>query len=67
MVFTLFAAFAVWNLRNSAGFSFWLGLAAHAQVFLGMGALGWVLGRRMLANVTRDGVTVDDRNSPNGE
>jgi hypothetical protein len=51
----------VWNLRGSAGFSFWLGLAAHAQVFLGMGALGWVLGRRMLASASKDGVTVDDR------
>jgi hypothetical protein len=61
MVFTGFAAFAVWNLRGSAGFSFWLGLAAHAQVFLGMGALGWVLGRRMLASASKDGVTVDDR------
>lgn len=61
MVFTLFAAFAVWNLKGHADYSFWLGLAAHGQVFMVLGALGWVLGRRMLASATRDGVTVDDR------
>ena len=64
MVFTAFAAFAVWNLRNSAGMSFWLGLAAHVQVFTVLGALGWVLGRRMSSKVTRDGAEFDDRSEP---
>ena len=61
MVFTGFAAVGVYLVRNSPGLSFWLALAAHAQVFLGMGALGWAMGRRMLASVSRDGMTVDDR------
>lgn len=61
VVFTGFAAVGVYLVRNHAGLSFWLALAAHAQVFLGMGALGWFAGRRMLASFTRDGATVDDR------
>ena len=61
MVFTLFAAFAVWNLRDSQGFTFWLGLAAHVQIFMVLGALGWALGRRMMSKATRDGVEFDDR------
>lgn len=64
VVFTAFAAVGVYIVRNSPGLSFWLALAAHAQVFLGMGALGWFAGRRMLASATRDGVTVDDRGTP---
>lgn len=62
MTFTLFAAFAVWMLRSSSGFTFWLGLAAHLQVFMVLGALGWALGRRMMGKATRDGVEFDDRN-----
>lgn len=61
MVFTLFAAFAVWILRDSQGLTFWLGLAANAQVFAVLGALGWALGRRMASKVTRDSVEFDDR------
>lgn len=64
MVFTLFAAFAVWNVRGHPQFSFWLGLAAHGQVFGVLAALGWVLGRRMMASATRDGVSLDDRDPP---
>lgn len=60
MVFTLFAAFAVWNLRDSAGLSFWLGVLAHIQVFMVLGALGWVLGRRIVVSVGRDGLSKDD-------
>ena len=66
MVFTVFAAFAVWQLRGSGWFTFWLGLAAHVQVFMVLGALGWVLGRRMATELTRDGVNFDDRSNPDG-
>lgn len=61
IVFTLFAAVGVWLVSDSPGLSFWLALAAHAQIFLGMGALGWAMGRRMSVSATRDGVTADDR------
>jgi hypothetical protein len=61
MVFTVFAAFGVWFLRSDPGFTFWLALAAHLQVFVGMGALGWTLGRRAKIVLRRDGAEVDDR------
>lgn len=61
MIFTLFAGWAVWNLRTHASFSFYLGVLAHGQIFMVLGALSWVLGRRMLASVSRDGATIDDR------
>lgn len=64
MVFTMFAGFAVWNLRHHAEFSFLLGALAHLQIFTVIGALSWVLGRRMLASATRDGVNFDDRPHP---
>lgn len=67
MVFTLFAGWAVWNLRASATYSFWLGVLAHGQIFMVLGALSWSLGRRMLASVTRDGATIDDRHQGGSE
>lgn len=60
ITFTLFAAVGLWLVRHSAGFSFWLALAAHGQVFVGMSALGWAMGRRAKIEVTRDGASVDD-------
>lgn len=63
MVFTAMAIFAVWVLRDSAHHTFGLALAAHAQAFVGMSALGWAMGRRMTSNVTKDGVNFDDRES----
>jgi hypothetical protein len=61
MVFTAMIIWSVWMLRDQPGFVFWLACLAHAQVFLGMSALGWALGRRLLFSVTRDGATVDDK------
>jgi len=61
IVFTIFIFITLWLLRDSPGFVFWLALAAHAQILLGMSALGWALGRRMLFSVTRNGATVDDK------
>lgn len=64
MVFTAIIIWSLYELRGFAGFIFWLALAAHGQVFLGMAAIGWFAGRRMLASATRDGVTLDDRAHP---
>jgi hypothetical protein len=61
MAMTLFALFGVYQLRNIPDFTFWLAMAAHAQVFLGMGALGWAMGRRMQNKLTRGGIETDDR------
>lgn len=61
IVMTLFAAVGVYIVRNSAGLSFWLALAAHVQIFLGLSAMGWAMGRRMTASVNRDGASFDDR------
>ncbi len=66
LTFTVFAAVGVWLVRNHPGLSFWLALAAHAQVFLGMSALGWAMGRRMAGKATRDGVEFDDRSKDDG-
>ena len=60
MVFTVLIIASVWMLRGHPGFLFWLALAAHAQVFVGMSAIGWAMGRRAVISVTRDGATVDD-------
>lgn len=60
MVFSLFIWIALYLLRNHAGFVFWLAIAAHAQVFVGMTALGFAMGRRLQASISRDGVTIND-------
>ena len=65
IVFTVFAAVGVWLARNHPGLSFWLALAAHAQVFLGMGALGWAMGRRMIGKAGRDGIEFNDKDDRN--
>lgn len=58
--FTLFAAYAVYQLRGSPGFTFWLGLAAHAQVFVVLAALAWLLGVRRSIGVSDDGIEIKD-------
>ena len=61
MVFSLFIWVALFLLRNHEGFVFWLAIAAHAQVLVGMTALGFAMGRRLQASISRDGVTIDDK------
>lgn len=61
MVFTIFAAIGVYIVRNNAGLSFWLAIAAHAQVFLGMTAIGWAMGRRIESSVGRSGLSLNDK------
>jgi hypothetical protein len=61
MVFTAIIIWSLWELRGNAGLVFWLAVLAHAQVFVGMTALGWQMGRRLLASASRDGVTIDDK------
>lgn len=61
LVFTLFIVWGLWHLRNDAEHTFWLAVLAHAQLAMVVSGFVWVLGRRMLASVTRDGATIDDR------
>lgn len=61
IVFTAVIIVSLWWIREIPGFIFWLALAAHLQVYIGMGALGWQMGRRMLSSVSRDGASFDDR------
>ena len=61
MAFTLIVVWTLWALRNHPNYLFYLALAAHAQVFVGMGAIGWAMGRRSQQKVTKDGVEIDDR------
>ena len=56
---TAFAAFGVWNVRNSPGLSFWLALAAHAQIALGLGVFGAQFVKRNI-KATRDGLEISD-------
>lgn len=60
ITFTALIVWSLWELRGESGFIFWLALAAHGQVFIGMGAIGWAMGRRAVFSVTREGVTSDD-------
>ena len=59
IAFTLFAAVGVYLLRNDAEKAFWLALAAHAQILVGMTALSALLVKRTL-KVSRDGVEISD-------
>jgi len=60
MVFSLFIWIALYLLCNEAGLVFWLAIAAHVQVLVGMTALGFAMGRRLQASVSKDGVTIND-------
>ena len=59
-VFTMFAAVGVWLVSGNAYYSLILALAAHAQLFVGMGAFSFVLGRRMRLKGGRDGLEYSD-------
>lgn len=60
MVQTVYIMAITYLLRNHAGFLFWLAMAANVLLFVGMTALGWQMGRRLVASATRDGVSIDD-------
>lgn len=60
VVFTGFAATAVWLVSGNPYYSLILGLAAHAQLFVGMGAFSFALGRRMKFAAGKDGASFED-------
>lgn len=61
VVFTVFAAVGVWLVSGEALYALILALAAHLQILVGMTALGWALGRRMVVEATRDGAKISDQ------
>lgn len=64
IVFTTFAAVGVWLVSAVPLYSLILALAAHLQLLLGMGAFGFILGRRMRLDISRDGARIRDENVP---
>lgn len=58
-MFTAMAAWALHLVRHNAGFVFWLGLAAHAQVLVGMTGIAALLVKRQL-KVSREGIEISD-------
>lgn len=61
VVFTVFAAIGVWLVSGNALYALVLALAAHLQILVGMTALGWALGRRMVVEATRTGARISDQ------
>lgn len=60
MVFSLFIWIALYLLRNHEVFIFYLAVAAHVQVLVGMTAMGWAMGRRVNVSAGKDGIKLDD-------
>lgn len=58
-VMTIFAAVGVWLVSGNATYSFYLALAAHVQILLGLTALSALLVKRNLS-VGKDGVKIED-------
>jgi len=59
--FTFFAAAGVYLVSGDTKLSFWLAIAAHVQILVGMTAMGWAMGRRLQIDVSKDGAKIDDR------
>lgn len=58
-VFTAMAAWGLYLLRMDMQRVFWLSMAAHLQVFVGMTAIGALLVKRTV-KMSRDGVEITD-------
>jgi hypothetical protein len=56
---TLFAAAGVWLVRLNVGLSFWLALAAHAQILVGLTMFGALFVRRSI-RIDRSGIAISD-------
>jgi hypothetical protein len=61
VVMTLFAAVGVYLVKGDAWLSFYLALAAHVQILVGMTAMGWAMGRRLQIDVSKDGAKINDQ------
>ncbi len=61
VVMTLFAAAGVYLVSGDTKLSFWLAIAAHIQILVGMTAMGWAMGRRLQIDVSKDGAKLNDQ------
>lgn len=59
IVFTCFAAYGVWQVRNDVDKTFWLAVIAHAQILVILSAMGALLVRRSI-KITREGAELTD-------
>jgi hypothetical protein len=60
IVMTVFAAIGVYIVRKDSGLSFWLAMAAHVQIIVGMTGFGALLYKRTI-KAGRDGVEISDQ------
>lgn len=60
IVMTLFAAMGVYLVSGNVTYSFWLAMAAHAQIMLGLTALAALFVKRGL-KVGKDGIEITDQ------
>jgi hypothetical protein len=66
VVMTLFAAVGVYLVRGDAQLSFYLALAAHAQILIGMTALAAQFVKRSL-QVGPKGISIEDNAIQSGD
>lgn len=59
ILMTIFAAIGVYLVSDNPTFSFWLAMAAHAQIALGLGVFGAQFVRRSI-KAGRDGIEISD-------
>jgi len=59
IVMTAFAFFGVWQVRFIAKYTFYLALAAHAQILVGLTCIGALLVRRVI-KAGKDGIEISD-------
>lgn len=60
IVMTVFAAVGVYLVSGNAAYSFWLAMAAHVQILLGLGVFGAHFVKRSI-RAGKDGVEVTDQ------
>ena len=60
MVQTLHLFWITWLLQGQAEYLFYMAVGLIFLLFVGFTALGWQMGRRLVASASRDGVSIDD-------
>ena len=66
VVMTIFAAIGVYLVAGNAAYSFYLALAAHAQIMLGLTGFTALFVKRSLS-LSKDGVSITDQTDTGGE
>jgi hypothetical protein len=59
-VMTVFAAIGVYIVRKDSGLSFWLAMAAHVQIMLGLTGFTALFVKRTI-RAGKDGVEIEDK------